>query len=107
MSSVEIISVKSKKELNQFLKFPWKIYKNDPHWVPPLLMEKKAILNKEKNPFFNEAEMEMFLATKNGELVGRIAAIENRVHNKIHKENIGFFGFYESIDHVSHLVSFT
>jgi GNAT superfamily N-acetyltransferase len=98
MNSIEIITVENKKDFNAFLKFPWKIYKDDPYWVPPLLMEKKAILNKEKNPFFKEADIQLFLAKKNGELVGRIAAIENRLHNKIHKENIGFFGFFECIN---------
>ena len=98
MSSITIKQVIGKKEFNQFLKFPWKIYKNDKNWVPPLLMEKKEILNKEKNPFFKDADMEMYLAEKDGELVGRIAAIKNDTHNRIHEENIGFFGFFESIN---------
>lgn len=98
MSEVSIITVNNKKQFNQFLKFPWKIYRGDPNWVPPLLMEKKEILNKNKNPFFKEADMEMFLAEKNGEIVGRIAAIKNDAHNRIHNENIGFFGFFESIN---------
>ncbi len=98
MNNITVKPVTNKKQFNQFIKFPWKIYKNDPNWVPPLLMEKKEILNKEKNPFFKEADMEMFLAEKDGELVGRIAAIKNDTHNRIHEENIGFFGFFESIN---------
>lgn len=82
----------------KFLKFAWKIYKDDPFWVPPLMMDKIKLLNKKKNPFFDEAEMQLFMAYKNGEEVGRIAAIKNDAHNRIHNENIGFFGFYESVN---------
>jgi GNAT superfamily N-acetyltransferase len=98
MSLVTIKTVSSKQELMQFIKLPWKIYQNDKYWVPPLIMDRKKILNKEKNPFFQHAEMEMFLAEKNGELVGRIAAIKNDLHNKIHNEKTGHFGFFECID---------
>ena len=98
MSKITVKPVQSKKDFNTFLKFPWKVYKNDPYWVPPLFIEKKKILDKKKNPFFKRADMEMFLAEKNGEVVGRIAAIRNDVHNEVHNENIGFFGFFESIN---------
>ncbi len=98
MSEITVKPVQSKKDFKTFLKFPWKVYKNDPYWVPPLFIEKKKILDKKKNPFFKRADMEMFLAEKNGETVGRIAAIRNDVHNEVHNENIGFFGFFESIN---------
>ena len=98
MSTIEIKTVTSKKELMQFIKFPWKIYKGDPNWVPPLIYDKKKLLNKKKNPFFEHADLEMFLAIQNGELVGRIGAIKNDLHNKHHNDNIGFFGFFECIN---------
>ncbi|MCF8241189.1 MAG: hypothetical protein K9J16_07370 [Melioribacteraceae bacterium] len=98
MSSVTIKKVADKKDLMTFIKMPWSIYKNDPYWVPPLLMEKKDILNKKKNPFFKHAEMDNFLAYKDNNLVGRISAIKNDQHNNIHNENIGFFGFFDSIN---------
>ncbi|MCB9260049.1 MAG: hypothetical protein H6612_11930 [Ignavibacteriales bacterium] len=89
----------NESEIKKFLKFAFKIYKNDPHWVPPLFMDKLKILNKNKNPFFKESgEIEMFMAFKDGEAVGRIAAIRNDLHNKIHNENVGFFGFFECIN---------
>lgn len=96
--SVEIKSVKSRKELNQFIKFPWIIYRDDPYWVPPLLIEMKNLLNRKKNPFFKHSEAEYFLAYKNGQVSGRIAAILNNNHNAYHKEKTGFFGFYECIN---------
>ena len=98
MSNIEIKQLDRKKGVVPFLKFAWKIYKDDPNWVPPLMMDKKKILNKEKNPFYKTAELEMFMAYIDGEPVGRIAAIKNDTHNKVHNENIGFFGFFESIN---------
>jgi len=98
MSNIEVRIVSSKKDLMQFIKLPWKIYQDDPHWVPPLILDRKNLLNKKKNPFFKHAEMEMFLAYKDNEVVGRIAAITNENHNKFHDDKTGFFGFFESID---------
>ncbi|MDA3860630.1 MAG: hypothetical protein PF445_05340 [Melioribacteraceae bacterium] len=98
MSTIEIKSLHPTKDIVKFLKFAWKIYKGDPNWVPPLMMDKKKLLNKDKNPFFKTSQMEMFMAYKDGEPVGRIAAIKNDIHNEVHKENIGFFGFFESIN---------
>lgn len=58
----------------------------------------KLLLSRAKNPFFEHAEAEYFLAEQNGEVVGRIAAIHNRLHNETHRDKVGFFGFFESID---------
>jgi len=98
MGGIEIKTVQNSKELMQFIKLPWKIYQNDPNWVPPLIMDRKKLLDRKKNPFFKHSEMEMFLAYKEGELVGRIAGITNENHNKFQEDNVGFFGFFESID---------
>ncbi len=98
MSSILVKKVETKKELNDFIKLPWKIYKGNKYWVPPLLMEQKTLLDKVKNPFFKNAEADYFLAYKNNELVGRIAAIKNDVHLKYHKDDCGHFGFFECID---------
>lgn len=89
----------SEKDIKKFLKFAFKVYKDDPYWVPPLFMDKMKILNKNKNPFFKESgDIELFMAYRNNEPVGRIAAIRNDLHNKIHNENVGFFGFFECIN---------
>ena len=98
MASIKIRTVQNKKELMKFIKFQWEIYKDDKYWVPPLIMERKKLLNKEKNPFFKHAEAEYFLAEKDGKLVGRIAAIKNDMHLKYHNDNAGFFGFFECIN---------
>jgi len=101
MSNIQIKTVKTKKEKRAFIKFPWKIYKDDPYWVPPLLMEVRDKLDKKRNPFFEHAETELFLAYKNGELVGRIAATIDDNHNQTHDEKIVFFGMFECIEDFS------
>lgn len=98
MNEIKIQIISSSTDLMKFIKFPWKIYKNDPYWVPHLLMDRKKILDKNKNPFFEHAEADYFLAFKNGEVVGRIAAIKNDLHNEYHKDKVGFFGFFECIN---------
>lgn len=95
---VKVRRVENESDRMQFIKLPWKIYKNDKFWVPPLLFDVRKNLNPKKNPFFKHAEIELFLAEKDGNLVGRIAAIKNDNHNKFHKDKTGFFGFFECIN---------
>ena len=98
MENVSILPVRSKSDEKRFIRFLWDIYANDPLWVPPLMMDRKKLIDKKKNPFYAHSDMELFLAERNGKVVGRIGAIVNHNHNKEHNENIGFFGFYESIN---------
>ncbi|MCJ7509182.1 MAG: N-acetyltransferase [candidate division Zixibacteria bacterium] len=93
-----IIPVQTKKELKQFILLPWKIYKGDKNWVPPLISERKDFLNPQKNPFFKHAEVKFFLAKKGNEVVGRIAGIVNHLHIQTHNEKCGFFGLFECIE---------
>ena len=97
-NSVTVLPVENKRALNSFIKLPWKIYKNDPHWVPPLISQMKANLDQSKHPFFEHSEADLFIAKKGGKVVGTIAAILNNRHNYVHNENVGFFGFFETID---------
>jgi GNAT superfamily N-acetyltransferase len=96
VSSVDIISVESSRDLARFIGLPWKIYRRDEHpqWVPPLRIAVRDALNR-KNPFYKDADRHLFLALRNGVPVGRIAAIENRAHNAFHDDRVGFFGFFE------------
>lgn len=98
MGEIKIVTVLNKKELMQFIKFPWEIYKDNDYWVPPLISERKDFLNKRKNPFFRHADAEYFMAIRDGEIVGRIAAIRNDLHNQVHNEKAGFFGMFECIN---------
>ncbi len=96
--AIEVVAISGKSGLNEFVKLPWSIYGNDPHWVPPLQIAVKELLDKEKHPFYKNADAEFFVARRDGKAVGRIAAIIDRNHNKFHEEKAGFFGFFESID---------
>ncbi|MCP4132146.1 MAG: hypothetical protein GY754_14335 [bacterium] len=87
--------VETGKDIDQFIKFPWKIYKKDPNWVPPLINDRKTFFNKEVNPFFSHADVELFIAYKGSEPVGTIGAAVNHQHNKVHNDSVGFFGFFE------------
>ena len=98
MSGIDIMPVRTKKDLMDFIKLPWKIYEGDRYWVPPLLMDRKKLLDTKKNPFYKHSEIELFLAHKNGKLLGRNAAIINYNHNKFQEEEIDFFGFFESVN---------
>lgn len=98
MEDIEIKAVNTKSDLMRFIKCQWNFYKSDPYWVPPLIMERKTLLDKNKNPFFKTSQAEFFLAFQNGKIVGRIAAIKNDVHLKYHNDNTGFFGFFECIN---------
>lgn len=95
---MEIIPVKTGRDLIKFIKFPFKLYKNDPYWVAPLLIEQKKFLNPQKNPYFEHSEVQLFLAYKDNKLAGRISAQTNVQHNKTHNDKVGFFGFFESIN---------
>ncbi len=96
--AVKIIPVNSKRDRERFIKMVWPLYKDYPNWVPPLLLDRRMILDTKKNPFYQHAEIQLFLAYNNNEIVGRIAAILNHNHNSFHNENVGFFGFFESIN---------
>jgi GNAT superfamily N-acetyltransferase len=93
---LEVRPIASKRDLMRFIKLPWRLYRNEPHWVPPLISERRKFLDRDRNPFFEHAEAEYFLAWRDGEPVGRICAhIDHRL-NEFQRENWGLFGFFES-----------
>jgi GNAT superfamily N-acetyltransferase len=98
VSQIEINQVVSRAERDAFIKFPWRIYTNDPVWVPPLLLERKEFLNREKHPFYEHGDAALFLARSGGEIVGRIMASDDPKYNALHQSNVGSFGMFESID---------
>jgi GNAT superfamily N-acetyltransferase len=90
--------VESRRERSQFLELPWQINRGDPNWIPPLRRNQEELVGYRHCPFYDNAEGQTFLALKDGQPVGRVLALVNRAHNQFHKENRGFFGFFESID---------
>jgi GNAT superfamily N-acetyltransferase len=95
---VEVRPVASKRELKAFMRLPWRLYRNEPQWVPPLLMELRKRLDRERNPFFEHAEAEYFLAWRDGRPVGRITAQVDRNLNEFQGNDWGLFGFFECED---------
>jgi GNAT superfamily N-acetyltransferase len=98
VTDTQIAPVTNKSELEEFITFPWKVYKDDPYWVPPLLSERREFLDPEQNPFFEHAKAQFFIARRNGEAVGTIGAFSNYLYNEIHNDNTGFFGFFEVLN---------
>ncbi|MBN2216652.1 MAG: hypothetical protein JW719_04685 [Pirellulales bacterium] len=95
---VEIRQVATRRDLDRFVKMPWSIQANDPHWVPPLLVEAKEFLNPRKHPFYGHGAAATFLAVRDGRVVGRIMASDDPNFNAQHGMNVGCFGLFESID---------
>jgi hypothetical protein len=87
-----------RRGMKAFKRLPWSIYKDDPAWAPDLIMDLDARLDMKKHPFWEFATGDYFLAYKDGAVAGRICAFSNPNHEAYHKENIGFWGFFESID---------
>src|ERR1035437_2877249 len=85
----------------QFVELPYSLHRQDPHWVPPLRIAVKELLDRKKHPFYANAEAEFFLALRDGQVVGRVAAILDRNHNRFHAEEMGFFGFFETVNGAS------
>ncbi len=97
---VQVTPVRGGSEVTTFIRFPYSIYKGDPNWVAPLEMERRDFLNPKKNPFFAFGEVELFLARRGGQVVGRIAAVKDPRYNEFHGTKWGFFGLFECINDV-------
>ncbi len=95
---VAIAPLQSAEDRDAFIRFPYSHYRNDPNWVPPLLMERKDFLNPKKNPWFEFGRVELFLARRRGEVIGRIAAVEDPHYNEYHRTKLGFFGMFECVN---------
>src|SRR5262245_8453476 len=100
-ATVDVAPVQTASDRTAFIRFPYSLYRGDPNWVPPLEMERRDFLNPRKNPFFDFGEVELFLARRHGEVVGRIAAIKDPRYNAFHGTRQGFFGLFESVDDVA------
>jgi len=98
VSQLEVSQVNTRKERDAFVRFPWRIYRNDPSWVPPLILERKAFLDRRRHPFYQHGDAALFLARRDGKIVGRIMASDDPNYNSLHQSNLGCFGLFECID---------
>ena len=88
---------RARRDISRVLAVPHRIYAGDPNWVAPLEDDLKKVFT-DANPLFEHAEMQLWVAERDGRDVGRIAAILDRAHNEFHRERSAFFGFFESVD---------
>ena len=95
---INVLEVTSRRERDAFIKFQWQIYSDDPAWVPPLIIERRAFLDRKRHPFYLHGDAALFLARRNDKIVGRIMASDDPNYNSLHQSNVGCFGLFESID---------
>lgn len=98
MSGPIVQRVSTRRQKKQFLEFPWALYRGDPNWVPPLRLDQKELVGYGHHPFFERNRIQTFLAVRDGEVCGRIAAVVNHAHIEQFGERRGYFGFFESVD---------
>ncbi len=98
MSRIQIRPVRTQRERRTFLTFPWRIYRDDPLWVPPLIGQRAATLDPERGAFLRRGAAELFVAWRDGEPVGTICAAEDPPTNKGRQKRECVFGFFEVID---------
>jgi hypothetical protein len=98
MLTIEKIDTENKSQVKRFVEFYYDLYKECPQWVPPLFMDAYLPLNRNKHPFFEYSEADFFLAIRDGKVVGRICAAENKLFNEYHKTKKAQFYFFDSID---------
>jgi len=94
----DVRPVSGRREFRRFIDYAYERNAGDPHWVPPLRLAEHERLTPAKNPFFAHADVQLLLAWRGDRLVGRIAAIDDRLHNETHHDNAAMFGFFEAAD---------
>jgi GNAT superfamily N-acetyltransferase len=100
LGGIDVVAA-DKTALKEFVELPYTLYRDDPHWVPPLRIAVKDLLNRHKHPFYKTAEAEFFVARRNGRPLGRIAAILDHAYNRFQSEHAGFFGFFDCVDDIA------
>lgn len=101
MSALEILPVHTARERRTFLTFPWRIYHDDPLWVPPLLPERAKTIDPERGAFFKRGQADFFIAWRDDEPVGTICAAEDKFANERRQKRECVFGFFEYVEDYS------
>ncbi len=98
MLQIRKIETENKKDVRRFIELPFALYKGHPLWVPPIRMDIKTRLDREKHPFHEHSDVDFFLAERKGEVFGRIAVIENKPYNEYHGKHQAQFYFFECVE---------
>lgn len=96
MLTVEQVNCGDKRQVGRFVRFPFRLYADNPYWVPPILLDVENALNRQKHPFYEHSEAAFFMAMRNGQVVGRIAAVENRRFNEYHGTRQAQFCYFDA-----------
>jgi catechol 2,3-dioxygenase-like lactoylglutathione lyase family enzyme len=96
--SLDVRPVRGQRDLREFIALPYRLHSNSPVWVPPLRLERRLFLSRRLNAFFRHGDAELFLAERDGEVVGRISAQYDDAFNAYHGNRWGMFGFLEMVD---------
>ena len=95
MLNIHKVDVDDRKSIRQFLSLPYRLYKNHPQWVPPPRTDIAVMLNQAVHPFYEHSDADFFIAERNGEIAGRIAALENRPYNQTQQVSVAQFYLFE------------
>jgi GNAT superfamily N-acetyltransferase len=98
MVNVTQVDLQNKRQVNRFIQFHYDLYKTCPQWVPPFYSDIRMMMNPNKHPFYEHSDADFFVAERNGEVVGRIAALENKPFNKYHQTKEAVFYLFDSVD---------
>ncbi len=98
MAEVVVSAVRTRRDRSDFFQLPWELYRHDPNWIPPLQQNQKQLLGWKYHPFQKIAEMDTFVARRGSTVCGRVAVILNHEHNRVQRDDRGFFGFFDCRD---------
>jgi len=97
MIKIQKINTDNRREVQEFIQFPFDLYRNDPNWIPPFRNDVAVMMNRKKHPFYEYGEADFFLARREGRIVGRIAVLINPHFNDYQKKKVMSFCLYESV----------
>ena len=98
MINIQNVDLNSKKEIERFVQLPFRLYAGHPQWVPPFIVDVKTMMNPRKHPYYEHSDVEFFIAEKEGEVLGRIAALENKPFNRYHDAKDAEFYLFECVN---------
>lgn len=103
MLTIEKIDTESRADKRRFVEFPYRLYGDCPQWVPPLFVDAYMFLDRVKHPFFEHSDADFFVAVRDGDVVGRIAVMENKPYNRYHNKKLADFYLFDCVE--DHAVS--
>jgi GNAT superfamily N-acetyltransferase len=98
MLTIDSIDTRDKSQVRRFVRIPFRLYKDHPQWVPPIIIDVETMLDKTRHPYYEHSDGDFFIAARDGRDVGRIGVFENRPYNEYHGVKQAHFYFFEAED---------